>query len=49
MATITWMSTAIPWRPLAAMEEVLAAPAAYFGEMAGEVDRYAHQPPRRRS
>ena len=31
---------------LAGMEEVLAAPAAYFGEMAGEVLRYAHQPPK---
>jgi poly(A) polymerase len=31
---------------LAAMEEVLAAPAAYFGEMAAEVLRYAHQPPK---
>lgn len=31
---------------LAAMEDVLAAPAAYFGEMAAEVLRYAHQPPK---
>ena len=29
-----------------AMEEVLAAPTAYFGEMAAEVARYAHQPPK---
>jgi poly(A) polymerase len=31
---------------LAAMEDVLAAPAAYFGEMAAEVLRYAQQPPK---
>ena len=31
---------------LAGMEDVLAAPAAYFGEMAAEVLRYAHQPPK---
>jgi poly(A) polymerase len=31
---------------MAAMEEVLAAPAAYFGEMAAEVARYAGQHPK---
>jgi poly(A) polymerase len=30
----------------AAMEEVLAAPAAFFGELAAEVVRYAHQHPK---
>jgi len=31
---------------VAAMEAVLAAPAAYFGELAAEVVRYARQPPK---
>ena len=31
---------------VACLEEVLAAPAAYFGEMAAEVVRYARQPPK---
>ncbi|MCK9376972.1 MAG: HD domain-containing protein [Syntrophobacterales bacterium] len=31
---------------VAGLEEVLAAPAAYFGEMAAEVDRYAHTHPK---
>ena len=31
---------------MAALEEVLAAPEPYFGEMAAEVGRYAHQPPK---